>query len=62
MNRTPAVKINPFLLPTCSVCDGPSNLSHVEPAVDDRPERRIYRCAYCNAEQAIVAKAMDVKK
>lgn len=48
------MKINPFLLPTCAVCDGPVNLSHVEPAIDDNPERRIYRCAHCNAEQAVV--------
>ena len=54
MNRTPAAKINPFLLPTCPVCDGPVNLSYVEPAIDDNPERRIYHCAHCNAEQALV--------
>lgn len=48
------MKINPFLLPTCAVCDGPVNLSYVEPAIGDNPERRIYRCAHCNAEQAVV--------
>jgi hypothetical protein len=56
MNRTPAKKINPFLLPTCLVCGGPVNLSHVEPATEDRSERRIFRCAHCNAEQAILMK------
>jgi hypothetical protein len=54
MNRAPATRINPFLLPTCPVCDGPVNLSYVEPAIDDNPERRIYSCAHCNAEQALV--------
>ena len=54
MNRAPTMKINPFLLPTCAVCDGPVNLSYVEPAIGDNPERRIYRCAHCNAEQAVV--------
>jgi hypothetical protein len=49
MNRTNA-KINPFLLPTCIVCGSPVSLSHVEPASDHAPEKRIYRCAECDAE------------
>jgi hypothetical protein len=56
MNRTPAMKINPFLLPTCSVCGGPVNLSHVEPASEDHPERRIFRCTHCDTEQTVVMK------
>jgi len=52
-----AAKINPFLLPTCAVCGGPLSLSHVEPASDHEPERRIYRCAECNAEQAVNARS-----
>jgi hypothetical protein len=55
MNRTIAAKINPFLLPTCIVCGGPVSLSHVEPATDHEPERRVYRCAECNAEQAVTS-------
>jgi hypothetical protein len=55
MNRTRAAKINPFLLPTCAVCGGPLSLSHIEPESDHEPERRIYRCAECNAEQAVIA-------
>jgi hypothetical protein len=55
MNRKMAAKINPFLLPTCSVCGGHVSLSHVEPATDQEPERRIYRCAECNAEQAMIS-------
>jgi hypothetical protein len=53
MNRTLSAKMNPFLLPTCIACGGHVSLSHVEPATDHEPERRIYRCAECNAEQAV---------
>jgi DNA-directed RNA polymerase subunit RPC12/RpoP len=55
MNRTMTAKINPFLLPTCIVCGSPVSLSYVEPATDHEPERRIYRCAECSAEQTVSA-------
>jgi hypothetical protein len=29
------------------------NLSHVEPASESEPERRVYRCSECNAEQTM---------
>lgn len=54
MNRTNA-KINAFLLPTCIVCGSPVSLSHAEPASDHAPEKRIYRCAECDAEQTVSA-------
>lgn len=51
-NRTPsAPEFDPFLLPTCAFCAGRLNLSHVEPADASQPERRIYRCTDCGAEQ-----------
>jgi hypothetical protein len=46
-------KIDPFLLPTCSACSGPMSLSYLVPASEYEPERRIYRCADCGAEEAV---------
>lgn len=57
MNRTPFIKINPFLLPTCPVCDGPVSLSRIEPASDGEPEQRIYCCPECGAEKTIGGRA-----
>jgi hypothetical protein len=48
-------EIDPFLLPTCYACNGPLNLSRIEPATDHEPERRLYRCSDCNAEQEIIS-------
>lgn len=53
MNRAETFRIDPFLLPICAACGGPLSLSHIEPATAFEPEKRIFRCAKCNAEQAL---------
>jgi hypothetical protein len=53
MKRTPEFDIDPFLLPTCDLCGCAVNLSYVEPATDQMPAKRIYRCSQCNAEKLV---------
>jgi hypothetical protein len=53
MNRAETFRIDPFLLPICAACGGPLSLSHLEPATAFEPEKRIFRCSKCNAEQPL---------
>jgi hypothetical protein len=53
MKRAPEFEIDPFLLPTCDLCGGPVNLSHIEPATDHMPVQRVYRCSRCGAEKVV---------
>jgi len=55
MNRAPGIDINPFLLPTCDHCGAAVNLSHVEPATDQMPAKRFYRCPQCDAEKLVLS-------
>jgi hypothetical protein len=56
MKRASGFDIDPFLLPTCDVCGSPVNLSYVEPATDQMPAKRIYRCSQCGAEKTVLAR------
>jgi DNA-directed RNA polymerase subunit RPC12/RpoP len=53
MSSGPDFQFDPFLLPTCDVCGAAVNLSHVEPAMDQLPAKRVYRCPRCNAEKIL---------
>jgi hypothetical protein len=53
VDRATRIKIDPFLLPSCEICDGPLNLAYIEPVMGSAPERRAYRCARCHAEQIL---------
>jgi hypothetical protein len=55
MHRAPEFEIDPFLLPTCDVCGGAVSLSHIEPATDRMPAKRVYRCAHCGAEKVLLS-------
>lgn len=42
--------IEPFLLPVCSHCGGPTSLSHLEPNPScSFEDLRTYKCAWCGA-------------
>jgi hypothetical protein len=42
--------IEPFLLPVCSHCGGPTNLSHLEPnPACSHEDLRTYKCTWCGA-------------
>lgn len=42
--------IEPFLLPVCSHCGGPTSLSHLEPnPTCSHEDLRTYKCAWCGA-------------
>jgi len=42
--------IEPFLLPVCSHCGGPTSLSHLEPnPACSLEDLRTYKCAWCGA-------------
>jgi hypothetical protein len=42
--------IEPFLLPVCSRCGGPTSLSHLEPnPACSHEDLRTYKCAACGA-------------
>jgi hypothetical protein len=42
--------IEPFLLPVCSQCGGPTSLSHLEPnPACSHEDLRTYKCASCGA-------------
>jgi len=42
--------IEPFLLPVCSHCGGPTSLSHLEPnPACSHEDLRTYKCASCGA-------------
>ena len=51
MDRATRIKNDPFLLPTCTECDGPLQLAYIEPAIGSVSERWVYRCDACNLEQ-----------
>jgi hypothetical protein len=55
MTHAPEFAIDPFLLPTCDHCGGAVNLSYVEPATDQMPTKRVYRCAECDAEKLVLS-------
>jgi hypothetical protein len=44
--------IEPFLLPVCSHCGGPTHLSHLEPNPScSFEDLRTYKCAWCGAQR-----------
>lgn len=55
MSSAPEFAIDPFLLPTCDRCGGAVNLSYVEPATDQMPTKRVYRCSQCDAEKLVLS-------
>jgi hypothetical protein len=55
MKRAPEFDIDPFLIPTCDLCGGTVNLSYIEPATDQMPTKRVYRCSQCDAEKLVLS-------
>jgi hypothetical protein len=54
MRTTP---LDPFLLPVCPECGGPTSLSIVEPSpAREREDLRTYRCAWCGKSQTLSVK------
>ncbi len=55
--------IDPFLLPVCSHCGGPTSLSHLEPnPARDGEDLRSYKCAWCGALRTLAVARDRVPK
>jgi hypothetical protein len=47
-------RIDPFLLPVCPACGGPTNLSQIQPGPSgDGEDFRTYQCAWCGRSESI---------
>jgi hypothetical protein len=46
-------RIDPFLLPVCPACGGPTNLSQLQPGPSDGEDFRTYQCAWCGRSESI---------
>jgi hypothetical protein len=49
--------LDPFLLPVCPECGGPTNLSTLEPnPTREWEDLRTYQCAWCGKSQTLLVK------